>query len=243
MFFPFKQSIRNRFLKIFENEIENTIANYWTKRRPIDYERVAYCIAAVESAKYFQTSMRMAPNLITNEKLLIHALEHVTNNGLWLEFGVYKGYSLKIIAEKTKRKVFGFDSFEGLPEDWTHFQKKGRYSLNGLPPGEFSENVILVKGLFSNTLPVFVKNQKDSISFLHIDSDLYSSAKIILKYLNKQILKNTIIVFDDFINYPGWQFGEFKAFNEFVKQNRIQFDFLGFASSRHSVAVRILNRQ
>mgnify|MGYP003339266618 CR=1 FL=1 len=39
------------------------------------------------------------------------------------------------------------------------------------------------------------------ISLLHVDSDLYSSAKIIFDNLNDYIVQGTIIVFDEF--YPA----------------------------------------
>ena len=56
-----------------------------------------------------------------------HALHYVfedlkiqdqPNNGIWIEFGVYNGHSITYISNFTKNIVYGFDSFEGLPETW-----------------------------------------------------------------------------------------------------------------------------
>ena len=55
------------------------------------------------------------------------------------------------------------------------------------------------------------------ISFMHIDSDIYSSAVTILTELNHQIVPGTILVFDDMYGterYQNWQNGEYKAFEE-----------------------------
>jgi hypothetical protein len=38
---------------------------------------------------------------------------------LFLELGVFSGQSIWVIAQRTSNLVHGFDSFEGLPEDWT----------------------------------------------------------------------------------------------------------------------------
>lgn len=211
------------------------------ERRALDYERVAYMLAATESAKFFQQAMRMAPNLVTRGALLDHAIKMVENTGLWLEFGVYKGNDLKQIARHYSGDVYGFDSFEGLPEDWTHFQRKGRFSLEGSLPGQLPENAKLVQGWFDQTLPSFLYEHQQSIAFLHIDSDLYSSAKTVLHLVHERLRPGTIIQFDDFVNYPGWQEGEFKAFQEFVELSSLQFEYIGFASSDQAVALRVTN--
>ena len=62
-------------------------------------------------------SMPEARDLVTRFRLMTFAVEKVTIEGLWLEFGVYKGKSLRKIAGLTRQAVFGFDSFEGLPDD------------------------------------------------------------------------------------------------------------------------------
>jgi len=229
-----KSMIKNYVLHIFDLAIMNT----WLKRRQIDYERVAYIIAAEESARFFVSKMHMTPNLVTRYGLLGYAMDKVTIDGLWLEFGVYAGADIRKIAERAQ-VVYGFDSFEGLPEDWTHFQKKGRYSLDGKMPVDIPSNVKLIKGWFSDTLPSFLETNRQPISFLHIDSDLYSSAKYVCSQLQQQIVVGTVIVFDDFLNYPGWQYGEHKAFDEFIEQSAYEYEFLGFASSVTSAAIRI----
>lgn len=219
---------------------ERACMRLFMTRRPFDIERVAYWQASVDSAKFFQQSMKMATNYVTRPPLLEAAIQEVATEGLWLEFGVASGVSTKMIAERTKNKVYGFDSFDGLPEDWTHFQKKGRYTTQGHLPVGMPDNVEFVKGWFDESLPTFIEQHPEPIAFLHVDSDLYSSASLVLTLLRHQIQPGTIIQFDEFFNYPGWQDHEFRAFNEFVAMNRVKFEYLGFASSEHQVAVKIL---
>lgn len=163
----------------------------------------------------------------------------VTLDGLWLEFGVYRGRSIDQFASLTNNTVYGFDSFEGLPEFWDNDNPKGVYGLAGqIPPGvivgqnqsmydssttvnykPWPKNVTLVKGLFDDTLPNFVKDHNECVALLHIDSDIYSSAKTIFKELKQQIVPGTIIIFDEIDNYPTFREHEIKAFAEFLLDN------------------------
>lgn len=77
--------------------------------------------------------------------------------------------------------------------------------------------------------------------FLHIDCDLYSSTKVVFDFLKNQIVKGTVIVFDEYFNYPGWQNGEFKAFKEFVIQNNVEYEYLTYNRYHEQVAVIIKN--
>jgi len=208
-------------------------------RRIFDVERVAYLLAAYESAKFFSSHTRMATNLVTPNALLKHALTQIEIDGLVLEFGVATGATLSIIAEETKDTVYGFDSFNGLPEDWTHFQKAGRFSSSGLPPANLPENAKLVIGLFGDTLPSFLNTHQESVSFVHIDCDLYSSTKTVLDNLSPRLRPGSIILFDEYFNYPGWQENEHKAFREYLDANKINCEYIGFSSSGQSVAVRL----
>lgn len=146
-------------------------------------------------------------------------------SGLFLEFGVYNGQSINILSKLKPNKIFhGFDTFTGLPEEWDMGHKKikaGHFYLDKMPNVE--KNVILHKGLFKNTIPEWQTKYKEKISFINIDCDLYSSTKTVLEYLNQQIVKNTLIRFDDLLPsplspYPNWMEGEWKALSEWVSK-------------------------
>ncbi len=164
----------------------------------------------------------------------------IDDAGLLLEFGVFKGNSVNFISEyHPTRLVYGFDSFEGLPETWTR-DHKGKYSLGGALP-RVRSNVSLIKGWFEETLPKFVKDHEGPCAFIHIDCDLYSSTKTVLNHLREKIIPGTIIVFDDYFFYPGWQQHEYLAFKEFTEENQIRFEYIGYCKIGWHVAVRILD--
>ena len=146
------------------------------------------------------------------------------DNGLFLEFGVYNGKSINIFSKLKPNNIFhGFDTFEGLPEEWDLGHKKieaGHFILDKMPKVE--KNVLLYKGLFENTIPEWKTKYRKNISFINIDCDLYSSTKTVLENLDSQIVKDTIIRFDDLLPspispYPNWLNGEWKALSEWVK--------------------------
>jgi len=161
-------------------------------------------------------------------------------DGLFLEFGVYKGDSINRLAElKPDVTWHGFDSFVGLPEGWTLGAKAGAFSTHGALP-VVRENVKLVAGFFEDTLPAFVAEQRASrVSVLHVDADLYSSTKTILENLQGMLVPGSVIVFDELINYPGWQDGEYRAFMEYVERNHVAFEYMGYSRTGGQVAVRL----
>ncbi|HDV5737353.1 TPA: class I SAM-dependent methyltransferase, partial [Legionella pneumophila] len=166
----------------------------------------------------------------------------VLSEGLILEFGVRFGYSISHIAKLfPKRKIFGFDSFQGLPEDW-HHEKAGSYSTYGKIPS-VANNVTLIAGWFNETLPDFKKNNREPIAFMNIDCDLYSSTKLVFNELNSQIAPGTIIVFDEYIGNINWRQDEFKAFQEWVKENKVEYRYLTASFYTKQVSVQILKRK
>jgi hypothetical protein len=184
-------------------------------------------------------SMPDATDLVTRSRLLAFAAREAPAEGLWLEFGVYKGKSLRRIAALTRQTVFGFDSFEGLPQDWVLKYRKGDFSLDGRLPADMPGNVRLVKGEFSESLPPFLSRHPGPVAFVHIDCDLYQSTRTVLTHLQNRIAAGTVILFDEFHNFPGWQAHEYRAFMEFISRSGCSFDYIGFASDYISVAVRI----
>lgn len=155
-------------------------------------------------------------------------LQHKPNT-LWLEFGVSSGTSVNFISRFTQDKVYGFDSFEGLPENWRNGFEKGKFDRKGELP-KVNPNVVLIKGWFKDTLPPFIQKHNDQkISFLHIDADLYSSTKLILDSLKDHLDKDCVVIFDEMVNYDGFdgENGELKAFYEFVQENKVDYEWIG----------------
>jgi len=119
---------------------------------------------------------------------------------LWLEFGVASGKTINYISKFTNDKVYGFDSFEGLPEKWRDGFDKGSFNKYGNLP-QVNNNVELIKGWFNETLVNFIQTHNKKVSFIHMDADLYSSTKYIFDVLKEYIDTDCIIVL---VNYPGF---------------------------------------
>ncbi len=78
----------------------------------------------------------------------------------YLEFGVFQGDSMRQWASLNKHKdsrFFGFDSFEGLPDDWRARQGKGHFDVGGVEPRIDDPRIKFVKGWFENTIPQFAR--------------------------------------------------------------------------------------
>jgi hypothetical protein len=196
----------------------------------------ANLVSSFDSAQYFCERMSRAKNLASADQLLSEAVLSVTIDGLWLEFGVATGKTLNMIAACTRQKVYGFDGFSGLPEDWRTGFEAGMFA-QGLPM--VADNAKLVVGLFDDTLPAFVEEHAGPVAFLHVDCDLYSSTRTIFTNLTGRIVPGTVILFDEYFNYPGWRQHEFKAFQEFVGESGLAYDYVSFVSSHQQVCVVI----
>jgi hypothetical protein len=197
---------------------------------------------ATTTAAFEEKHLRDAAGFKSRDALHRAMLKQVQHrDGLHLEFGVYKGDSINRLAELAPDVTwYGFDSFEGLPEAWTLGAKKGAFSIDGrLPP--VRGNVRLAKGFFETTLPGFVAQHPGAkLALLHIDCDLYSATKTILANVAPMLVPGTIVIFDELINYHGWEEGEFKAFMEFTAERRLAFEYIAYNRTGSQVAVRIL---
>ena len=195
-----------------------------------------------ESVAYIKKNMRDAMIFSSWHGLHSYAVEQADLNGLFLEFGTKRGHSIKEIAKMTTHTIHGFDSFKGLPEDWSGTSlRKGKFGFKGgllkLP-----ENVVVHKGWFDESLPVFTRDHGDVVAYMHVDCDLYSSTRTIFEQLADRIVTGTVIVFDEYFNYPNWQQHEYKDFREFVNEHGIEYRYLGFLSYDGVVAVKITGR-
>ncbi|MBH5144415.1 TylF/MycF/NovP-related O-methyltransferase [Rhodococcus erythropolis] len=203
---------------------------------------LAYAVdleATASTAEFILEHLRVAETFGHPHDTLRHALGLIEIPGMALEFGVASGTTLRIVAEAfTEREgtVAGFDVFSGLPETWR----------TGFPVGEFAQESIpevpgaqLVPGLFEDTLPSFLNDESGPVAFLHLDADLYSSTKTVLDLLGDRLVPGSIVVFDEFFNYPGWQQHEYRAWTEFVTRTGISFEYLGYTVDNEQVIVEI----
>lgn len=212
----------------------------------IDTEFTAVRLASEESARYVLEHMRAVPNFDTDYDLhkwvaTTQLDRKLLSDGWILEFGVATGRTLNQFAKWLPNKfVFGFDGFEGLPEDWTSRMRRGFFARDSLP--RVRSNCQLVVGWFDQTLPGFKANRikNGPIALLHVDCDLYSSTVTVLNNLRENIVPGTVIVFDEYINYPGWQLDEFRAWQEHCKMFGVQYEYIGRVSRHQKVAVRVL---
>jgi hypothetical protein len=211
----------------------------------IDTEFTATRLASEESARYALEHMRAVPNFSTDYDLHEWVAKtqldsKLLSDGYILEFGVATGRTLNQFAHWLPHKyVYGFDGFEGLPEDWTSRMRKGFFARSNLP--RVRRNCQLVVGWFDQTLPTFKQNKiKDHpIALLHVDCDLYSSTVTILNTLRANIVPGTVIVFDEYMNYPGWELDEFKAWQEHCAKYGVKYEYIGRVSRHQKVAIRV----
>ena len=187
---------------------------------------------------YVEKAMPDALGFDSQRELIEFSLSEVKIDGYYLEFGVFTGGTIRYMAKRVgDRTIHGFDSFEGLPEAWSGFNLGGSAFDTGGRLPKVPKNVELYKGWFENSLPPWLKNHEGSVAFIHIDCDLYSSTRTILTLLADRIVPGTVILFDEYFNYPNWERHEYKAFQEFIKERSIAYTYLGFA--RQQVVVRI----
>ena len=165
----------------------------------------------------------------------VAATSQVRIPGLWLEFGVSVGTSTAVLAECAKAassRLYGFDSFEGLPEEWvvSDHETLPRGSFGGRPSG-LPDHVELVTGMFQDTLPEFLTTHTDRVAFAHLDCDLYSSAKCVLTSIQARLAIGTVLVFDELFNYDRYFEHEMRALLE-LGQEGVRWRHVGHVPAR-----------
>jgi hypothetical protein len=237
IFFLFKNSL-GKFVRIIQRTlIPNdaiksviTIVNQNAILRSVNFAELNF-----KSAIIFSNRKELWTHCLNTSTLI-----HEDKSALILEFGVWKGESINFFAEAIPySKVYGFDSFHGLEENWYGYSlAKNAFDLGGKLP-KVRKNAELIPGWYSETLPTFMLNHSGAtIGLIHLDSDTYTPTKFVLNRLKDSISKGTIIVFDEFFGYPNWELHEFLAWSEFVEENKLDFRYLGYTNMQ--VAVEVL---
>jgi hypothetical protein len=145
---------------------------------------------------------------------------------LYLEFGVFEGRSMRWWARHLGQpgaRLVGFDSFEGLPENWRPGIGAGHFQT-GEPPKIDDSRVSFEVGWFDDTLPKFTVPDHDQM-ILNVDSDLYSSASTVLHWAEPYLRPGTLIYFDEFPDRDH----EMKAFSELRARSGLKFVPVGIA--------------
>jgi hypothetical protein len=144
---------------------------------------------------------------------------------LYLEFGVFWGettrYWSKLLSNPGS-KLHGFDSFEGLPENWLPQCQKGYFSTDGYIPQIADDRVKFFRGWFDESLPKYERPPHE-VLVINFDADLYASANCVLKSLVDDIVPGTYIYFDEFNHRDH----ELRAFDEFINNTGMNFSLVG----------------
>jgi hypothetical protein len=203
-----------------------------------DLEFAGETEAAQRSAAFVRDHMKAARPFPSPHSTLEHGLSLAPEGGLALEFGVYSGTTLKIIAQaRGGESVYGFDSFEGLPEVWRSGYPAGTFDMDSLPDVPGAE---LVVGWFDDVLPGFLEAHPGPVDLLHVDCDLYSSTKTVLELVGPRLRPGSIVVFDEYFNYSGWQEHEHRAWLEHVEATGLKFEYLAYTVDHEQVVVKVL---
>lgn len=227
-----------RLARLLEKRLPGP-ARRWLEAKRVDLRVQAGELAgdfpegALVPVKQLQRSYREALLLLVER----HGRDQL---GDYLEFGVYGGASLGAMYRATEDlglthvRLFGFDSFEGLPAG------DEEYAASGWEPGQFAydehaalenltrqgvrlDRVHLVKGWFDETLTTDLVEREgiEKVSVVMIDADLYSSARTALEFCGPLIHDHAVFFFDDWwpdsLAVSGM--GEKRAFDEFLAAN------------------------
>lgn len=157
----------------------------------------------------------LLPSLRSQSQVLDCAARYAAQSmpgAIAIELGVATGKTIRRIARHFDR-VYGFDSWSGLPTDWTETVRCGAFG--NVPMPQVPGNVRLIKGWFHETLPAFAHEQHhQKCGLLHVDCDLGASARDGFGALSALLRPGSVIVFDEYFNYPGWESQEHQAFRE-----------------------------
>lgn len=217
-----------------ENALQRNVARVLLRGREDRLIRIAL---ASKFARYYSDQSHLSLN--SRFELYELVQQRIGSRPIdYLEFGVFQGDSLKKIIELNthpQSRFFGFDSFEGLPRDWSKQKPKGTFSTNGNIPVFYDTRVELVKGWFNITLPEFMRSfQTKGTTWIHVDCDLYSSTMYVLLHLDQLIKPGSFIIFDEFEDIMN----EFRAFLDFQEISGRQFNVIGATEHFRQVAMQ-----
>ena len=185
---------------------------------------------------------RISDHTLLREAARLSQPSGLQSDGLLLDLGVWIGWSTRLTADASGRPVSGFDTFEGLVEDWQIDDqttvKRGTFSLSeplaqrfisdtgvnlrgGLPPA-LGRKVQFIKGSTYDTLAPFLADRPSApIDLFHMDLDTYESCLHALETCRHHFVEGSILVFDEYLVTNG----EMRAFYEFQRKYGLQWRY------------------
>jgi hypothetical protein len=155
---------------------------------------------------------------------------------LYLEFGVFEGQSMRYwsrLIRNPRSHLHGFDSFEGLPARWSIDLGRMHFSTGGVVPVLDDGRVRFFKGWFEEMLPLYEPPPHERL-VVNIDSDLYSSAAVVLSSVEPHMRPGSYLYFDEF-SEPA---DELRAFDEFLDRTGMRFHVVAASRELTHVAFR-----
>jgi hypothetical protein len=153
---------------------------------------------------------------------------------LYLEFGVHQGASIRYwsrLLQNPDSRLHGFDSFLGLPHDWTlEGHGRGYFSTNGSLPAVDDPRVQFFPGWFEETLPRYRWSEHDALVVM-LDADLYTSTATVLDFVRERLAPGSYLYFDQF-HHRG---DELRAFAELVDEHELRFRLVGASTDLSNV--------
>lgn len=224
---------------LIPSEIKNNIntTNYIDSKLNEEKER--------EVLEVFETHLKKSIRFTNRKSIRKYAIDLALSNAsdnaykeelFYLEFGVWNGKSANFLS-KYVDKLYAFDSFKGLPEEWVGCLRKGIFNLDGNIPN-LNSNVFPIVGYVENTLDDFLKKYNPKIMFVHMDMDLYNPTKFTLKKIKPYLAKDAIILFDELYNYINWKEGEYKALKEVFRDD--EYIYKSFNINENQAFIQII---
>ena len=173
----------------------------------------------VEYSDFFRVSRNYDDRINGYQKIVEKFSLQKNNSIIYMEFGVASGVSFRWwLSNSTNQdsKFYGFDTFEGLPENWGFFYKKGDMSheIEKLDDTRYQ----FIKGLFQETFPGFISEnildlKSDKRKIIHLDADLFSATLFVLSQIYPYLHAGDVIIFDEF-SVPSHEFFAFDIFQK-----------------------------
>jgi hypothetical protein len=181
---------------------------------------------------------RQTARFSSRDELFRHIASEVAEREvLYLEFGVARGSSIRQWSELLRNphsSLHGFDSFLGLPHDWSlEGHERGYFSTGGRPPEIDDPRVQFFVGWFEETLPSYQWPEHEVLVVL-MDADLYSSTSTVLEYVKPRLLPGSYLYFDQFHH----RCDELRAFAELLDENSFSFELVASSRDLSNVAFR-----